>query len=478
MSIPAPHGPHSHPPEPDPILQYEPVGGSGGDGGGLKPTLGLASLVFYGVGSMLGAGIYGLIGQAAGIVGSAVWLAFGVAMVAALLTGLTYASLVSRWPRAGGAAYITQKAFGVPLVAFVVGMCVLASGMTSMATSSNVFARNFVSFPGLDQLNVAWVAVGVIVAMGVVNFWGLRESAALNTVCTVVEASGLLIIIGLGASYWGSRSLLEFPPLADGSAGGGFGAATILATGAVVMQGAVLTFFSFIGFEDLLNVSEEAKDAQRTVPRALVISQLVTVTIYMLVAITAVSVMPWQELAASKTPLADVAARAASWFPKWLIAAVTCFAVLNTSLLNYVMGSRLVFGMSRDGLLPGVFGKLNAWRRTPLVAILVVGGAVLSLRMVKDISQTATATVLLLLVVFIAMNLGLAKILWFKEDQTRAAFHVPVWVPVLGAVVCLSLVVARVMDPKSGPSLWIAGGIMVGAVVLHVGMAAVKGKAR
>jgi len=455
MPFPAPHGPHVSPPSPDPI----PASNQ------LKPTLGLTSLVFYGVGSMLGAGIYGLIGQAAGIVGSAVWLAFGVAMVAALLTGLTYASLVSRYPRAGGAAYITRQAFGSPLLAFVVGICVLASGMTSMATSSNVFARNLVTLPELGWLNMTTVAVGVIVAMGLVNFWGLRESAAVNTVCTVVEASGLLVIIGLGASFWGSRSLLEFPPGATGASG-----AMILATGAVVMQGAVLTFFSFIGFEDLLNVSEEAKDATRTVPRALVISQLVTVTIYMLVAITAASVLPWQELAASKTPLADVAARASTWFPSWLIAAVTCFAVLNTSLLNYVMGSRLVFGMSRDGLLPGFFGKLNAWRRTPLLAIVFIGAAVLSLRLVNDISQTAAATVLLLLTVFIAMNLGLAKILLSKADATRAPFHIPVVVPILGAVVCSALIVARISDPKAMPSLLIAGGIMVTAIVLHVGM--------
>jgi amino acid transporter len=457
MSIPAPHGPHTHPPLPDPLPSAE----------GLKPTLGLAALIFYGVGSMLGAGIYGLIGEAARTVGSAVWLAFAVAMVAALLTGLTYASLVSRYPRAGGAAYITRQAFKSPLLAFVIGICVLASGMTSMATSSNVFARNFVAFPYLDSLSQAWVAGGVIVAMGLVNFWGLRESAALNTLCTIVEASGLLIIIAIGASYWGSRSLLEFPPSAEPSQQGPL----LLATGVVIMQGAVLTFFSFIGFEDLLNVSEEAKDATRTVPRALIVAQLITVTIYMLVAITAVSVLPWQELAASKTPLADVAARAASWFPSWLISAVTCFAVLNTSLLNYVMGSRLVYGMSRDGLLPRFLSHLNAWRRTPIVAIILVGLAVLSLRLVGDISQTGTATVLLLLIVFITMHLSLAKILLSRTDTARAPrapFHTPLIVPILGSLVCLSLIVARYSDPKSAPSLYIAGGIVIGAVVLHL----------
>jgi basic amino acid/polyamine antiporter, APA family len=426
---------------------------------GLVRTLGLPALVFYGVGSMLGAGIYGLIGRAAGVMGSAVWMAFVAAMVAALLTGMSYASLVSRHPRAGGAAYITRRAFKSPLIGYVVGICVLASGLTSMATASNVFADNFVSFNWSNALSPAVVSIGVIVALGLVNFIGLRESAALNTVCTIIEAAGLLLIVAVGLRFWGERNLLEFPPDKAG---------TVLATGILVMQGAVLTFFSFIGFEDLLNVAEEARDAERTLPAALIIAQLVTVAVYLLVAVTAVSVLPWQELAASKTPLRDVAAHAGSWFPSWLIAAVTCFAVLNTSLLNYVMGSRLIYGMSRDGMLPKPLGILHPTRHTPWLAIILIGAAVVGLRFL-DIAQTAAATVLLLLGVFVLMNLSLLR-LKRRPGEPTGRFEIPLLIPILGALVCSALILARASTPGSGASLSIAAGIALAAVALYFAM--------
>jgi len=175
----------------------------------LHRTIGPVQLALYGLGSMLGAGIYGLIGQAAGQVGNAVWLAFAVALVAALLTALSYASLASRYPRAAGAAYVTQRAYGSTLLSFIVGLALVCSGLTSVATQSRVFAANLASLLGLESLPVWVLALGFLLVLGGIVFRGIREAMWVNVLCTIVEASGLLIVIAVGFSYWGERRLSQ-----------------------------------------------------------------------------------------------------------------------------------------------------------------------------------------------------------------------------------------------------------------------------
>lgn len=311
----------------------------------LKRAAGLTQITLFGLGSMLGAGIYGLIGKAAAELGSAVWVAFLVSMVAALLTGLSYASIASRYPRAGGAAYVTQMAYRRPMVSYVVGLAVVCSGLTSIATQSNVVAANIAETFGIGAPH--WLlAIGFLVLLSGVLFRGISESLWLNAVCTLVEAFGLILVISVGVSYWGNANLLEFPASEGG--GGMEGPVALL-----VMQGAVLTFFSFIGFEDMLNVSEEVKNPERTMPLAFILAILAATVIYIAVSITAVSVVPWQELAEAAGPLTLVVERAAPWFPVGVFAAITIFAVANTALVNYVMASRLLYGMSRQGLFAG-----------------------------------------------------------------------------------------------------------------------------
>jgi basic amino acid/polyamine antiporter, APA family len=186
------------------------------EGPTLRRSVGLAQLTFYGLGGMLGAGIYGLIGKAAGQMGSAIWLAFLVSMVAALLTGLSYASIGSRYPRAGGAAYVTHRAYGWPLLTYVVGLAVMCSGLTSIATQSRVAAENFGRLAGVEEAPVALLAVGFLILLGGVVLRGIRECMWLNVLCTTVEALGLVLVIGAGISYWGSADLLETPPAGEG----------------------------------------------------------------------------------------------------------------------------------------------------------------------------------------------------------------------------------------------------------------------
>jgi basic amino acid/polyamine antiporter, APA family len=420
---------------------------------GLRRSIGPFQLFAYTLGGMLGAGIYGLVGRAAGQLGSAVWLGFIVAMVAALLTGLSYASLGSRYPRAGGAAYITHRTFHRPLLTWMVGLAVMMSGLTSVATQSRVVAENLLRLADTPFIEPTLLSLGFLLFIAGVVFRGIRESMWMNIFCTVVEAGGLFLVIAVGASYWGSADLFETPS-PEGI------------TATLLLQGAILTFFSFIGFEDTLNVAEECHDPQRTVPIGIVSAMLVATVLYIAVAITAVSVVPWRELAAAPGPLAEVTKRAAPWLPGWFYVALTVFAVANTALLNYVTASRLTFGMARQGLLPAVLGRIHPGTRTPWVAIIVLFVIVVALMLAGNITQLASATVLLLLAVFALVNMALV-VLQRRPGEPRGGFEVPSFVPALGALVCLALLINRVTTGDwVAPAL--AGGVLVAIAMLFL----------
>lgn len=436
----------------------------------LQQTIGGWQVMFYGLGSMLGAGIYALIGRAADSLGNAVWLAFLTAMIAAMLTGLSYACVGSRYARAGGAAYVTQHGLRKPLLSYIVGIAVMMSGLTSMATGSQAIAEQLEKAFGF-ALDIKLVAIGIVFLVGCVIYRGLRESMWLNILCTVVEASGLLFIIAVGVRYWGSVNYLE---TAGDTVAGGPGSGITLA---LVMQGAVLTFYSFIGFEDILNVSEEVKNPRKNVPFGLIGAMILATLIYMAVAITAVSVVPWRELAASKTPLMDVAHKAAPWLGgiDRLYLGITIFAIGNTALLNYIMGSRLLYGMSRQGLLPAILGRVHPTRHTPHVAVFVLFGIVAVLILSGGVKQLAESTVLLLLSVFTVVNIALL-VLKRRPEEPKGGFEPPMIVPLLGALTCASLIYARIhsaitsADPNQKTAPLIAGGIVLVSVVLYAAL--------
>jgi basic amino acid/polyamine antiporter, APA family len=419
----------------------------------LRRSIGPFQLFAYTLGGMLGAGIYGLVGRAAGELGSAVWLGFAVAMVAALLTGLSYASLGSRYPRAGGAAYITHRAWHRPLLTWMVGLAVMASGLTSVATQSRVVAENLLRLSDLPGVPPLLLSLGFLLLVAGIVVRGIRESMWMNILCTVVEAGGLLLVITVGLRFWGGADLLETPSVEGISA-------------TLLLQGAILTFFAFIGFEDTLNVAEEVHHPQRTIPLGIVSAMLVATILYMAVAITAVSVVPWRELATVPGPLAEVMERAAPWLPGWVYVAITVFAVANTALLNYVTASRLTYGMARQGLLPAALGRVHPRRRTPHVAVGALLIIVVALMLAGNITQLASATVLLLLAVFACVNLALV-ILQRRPGEPHGGFEVPSFVPALGALVCLALLVNRVATGDwRAPAL--AGAVLAGILLLYL----------
>ena len=432
----------------------------------LKRTIGTGQLMLYGIGSMMGAGIYGLVGKGAGIMGGAVWMAFLLAMGAALLTGLSYASIASRYPRAAGAAYATHRAFNLPWLSYLVGLTVVASGIASISAGSKVIALNLNSLLGINTgvtiagapLEIALLAIGFMLVVAGIVYRGISESLWANAACTLVEISGLLLVEAVGIRYWGGADLMEVATSPSNPEGA--------LTATLLLQGAILTFFSFIGFEDMLNVAEEVKEPERNMPIALIGAMLITSLIYIAVSITAVSVVPWQELAAAPGPLRAVIERAAPWFPAVGFTFITIAAVANTALVNTIMGSRMLYGLSCQGLLPKVLGKVHKTRRTPHVAVLVLFTIVAALQFAGDIAQLAGATVLLLLLVFVTVN-GALIVLKRREGDMHGCFNAPVIVPVLGAALCLVMIGGQMLQNDwRAPA--IAGGLILLILATYV----------
>lgn len=392
----------------------------------LKQNIGLLALTLYGVGDILGSGIYGLIGKAAGQMGHAVWLSFFVSMIAAGLTGLSYASIGSRYPRAGGAAYVSFRAFGLPFLSYLIGLAVLASGLTSMATAAKVFSGYFVGL-GFD-LPLLVVSIGFACLIAGLVFLGTSESLFANSICTLIELSGLLIVIAVGFSYVGNVNYLDATTAANPTGALNFN---------LILTGSVLTFYSFVGFEDILNVSEEVKDPKRTLPYGLLLAVGISSLIYMTISIVAVSVLDPVVLASSSKPLVDVVSAAAPWFPISIFGLIAMFAVSNTALLNFIMGSRMLYGMANQGLLPSLFSRIHSRRASPHISILTVLFAFLCLIISGDISSLAKATSVLLLGSFTVVNLSL---FFLKQKESIAgAFEIPRFVPLLGSVICLTM---------------------------------------
>lgn len=415
----------------------------------LQRNIGLLALTLFGVGDILGAGVYGLIGKAAGEMGYAVWLAFLVSMIAAGLTGLSYASLGSRFPRAGGAAYVTLRAYRKPFLSYLVGLAVLASGLTSMATAARVFAGYLNGMmPALPPL---LIALGFSMLIAAVVFRGIRESLFANGIFTLVEVSGLMLIVITGVPYLGDVNYLDAATPANLA-----GDISL----SLALTGAVLTFYSFVGFEDMLNVAEEVKDPQRTLPRGLLLAVLIASLIYMTISLVAVSVLAPAVLAASPQPLVEVAAQTAPWFPSAAFSLIALFAVANTALLNFVMGSRLLYGMAAQGLVPALLSRVHAARHTPHLAILAVWMIFVVLVLSGDISSLARSTSVLLLCCFVTVNVALV-VLKLRESWD-GYFNVPIAVPVLGAVVCLAM-----LSQAKLPELMTAGAILAGITLLY-----------
>ncbi|MGW7270621.1 APC family permease [Streptomyces sp. NPDC054864] len=413
----------------------------------LKKALTTPLLYFFILGDVLGAGVYVLVGQVAADTGGAVWVPLVVALCLALLTAASYAELATKYPRAGGASHYATLAYG-PFAGFLAGFCMLAAGIVSVGALARGFGGDYLA--EFVTLPVALVAVVFLTALALLNARGISESTRANVVATVIEVSGLLLVIGLGV--W---IVLR----GDGDVG----RLTELGTpehgpAAAVLSGAVLAYYSFVGFETSVNVAEETRDPRRSYPRALFGALITAGAVYALVGAAAAAAVPTKTLVESSGPLLEVV-RAAGGVPTELFSAIALVAVANGALLTGIMSSRLAYGMARDRLLPSFLTKVLPGRRTPWAAIAVTTALSLLLALTGDVSTLASTLVLLLLVVFFLVNT--AALVLRRDATTRDHFRAPTVVPVLGAVSCV------VLATQIEGEVWLRGGIvlLVGAVL-------------
>jgi basic amino acid/polyamine antiporter, APA family len=396
----------------------------------LKRVMGPGLLLLFIVGDILGTGIYALTGQVAAQVGGVVWLPFVVAFLVALVTAFSYLELVTKYPQAAGAALYTHKAFGIHFVTFLVAFTVMSSGITSASTAARAFSANAAEVFGLgisDGIGITLIGLAFMGLVALVNHRGVGESVKANVVLTCVELTGLLIVIGVG--LW-----------ALGVGEGDFSRVTEIDTGDRSLIGGViaasgLAFFAMVGFEDSVNMAEECHEPRRIFPKVLLTGLLATGLIYVLVSVSAIALVPADALSEGETPLLQVVEAGAPGFPLGLFGVITMFAVANSALINMLMASRLVYGMSNQGVLPPLLGRVHPTRRTPTTAILFTTALAFGLiTFVGAVPALGGTTALLLLGVFTVVNIA---VLVLRKDEVDADhFRTPTVLPVVGALAC------------------------------------------
>jgi basic amino acid/polyamine antiporter, APA family len=419
----------------------------------LERVMGPGLLLLFIVGDILGTGIYALTGQVAKQVGGVVWLPFVVAFAVALVTAFSYLELVTKYPKAAGAALYTHKAFGIHFVTFLVAFAVMCSGITSASTASRAFAANMSNAFGLNLaggIGITLVGLAFMALVAAVNFRGVGESVKANVVLTCVELTGLLIIIviGLWAIGAGQGDVSRVTQFNTGERGALWS----------VVAATTLAFFAMVGFEDSVNMAEECKDPVRNFPRVLLLGLFITGAIYVLVSISAITLVPPEALGEGETPLLKVVAAGAPNFPLGIFGFITMFAVANSALINMLMASRLVYGMSREGVLPRILGAVHPTRRTPYVAIAFTSLLAFGLiTFVGGVPQLGGTTALLLLCVFTVVNV--AVLVLRRDPVAHEHFRTPTFLPIVGAAACAFLV-----GPWTGrdPSQYRIAGVLLG----------------
>lgn len=391
----------------------------------LRRTVTTTGLFLFILGDVLGAGVYVLAGEVAALSGGAVWVPLVVALLMALLTAGSYAELATKYPKAGGSSHYATRAFG-PVVGFLVGFCMLAAGIVSVGALSLGFAGDYLAqFVSLPTILVVLVFLALLALL---NARGISESMGANRVATLIEVGGLLMVIVLGAIVVG-RGEGDLSRLTElGTAENGPISA--------VLAGSILAFYSYVGFETSVNIAEETKDPSRSYPRALFGALIVAGVIYALVGAAAAAVVPTAELAGSSAPLLRVVS-AAGLVPPVVFSVIALVAVANGALLTGIMSSRLAYGMAQDGLLPRPLTRVLPQRRTPWVAIIVTTALSFVLALTGTLDVLASTMVLLLLVVFLAVN---SAVLVLRRDRVQQRhFRVPSVLPIAGLASCVLL---------------------------------------
>lgn len=385
----------------------------------LNRVLGLPMLTFYGTGMILGAGIYTIIGKAAGVAGEGVWLSLLFAAVAAILTALSYAELAAMFPRVGGEYVYLKEAF--PKLRWIAGSGGLLMAFAGIATSSTVamaFAGYLQQFILFSPILVAFLLLAIFTF---VNILGIKESSWANVAFTLIEIFGLLLFI-----YFGMRS----PK---------FGDALLALPSMATISGSALIVFAYFGFENMVNFVEETKSPEKSLPRAILLSIGISTILYILVALSALGLLPIDELFRSSAPLSD-AVRPMSKKAAGALAGIALFATANTVLISLVTVSRILFGMARDGALPKQLALLSGKRKTPWFAALISFAVASALLPIGKVEVLASISSFATMSAFVMVNIALIVLRIqrpFAKRPFRSPFQIKA-VPVLSVVGALA----------------------------------------
>lgn len=393
----------------------------------LRRVLSTPRLTLYGIGTILGAGIYVLVGEVAGKAGMAAPIAYLLAAAIALLSGLTFAELAARHPVSAGEAAYVDEAFSLRWLTIAVGWTVVFTGVVSAATLISGFVGYLAVFVELPPFVVITF---LALAMGALAAWGVAISATAAAVITVIEAVGLLLVIGLSADALAGLPARwhEFVPEPGAGAWLGIGWASVLA------------FYAFIGFEDLVNLAEEVKQPERAMPVAIIASLIVATLFYVVIAVLAVLVMTPGELGASDAPLADTLAR--QGHSPVVISLISLFAIVNGALVQLIMASRVLYGLAGRGKAPRIFCRVHPGTRTPIVATAVATGIIWLAALALTVVVLAQLTSAAILAVFAAVNLAAIR-LKRRSPPPPGAPEYPIAVPVAGFALCLVLIAVQ-----------------------------------
>ncbi len=423
----------------------------------LRRDLGLPAVTLSGIGIILGAGIYALLGEAAGMAGNAVWLTFAIAAAIAVFSALSYAELSSMFPRAGAEYEYVSNAFGKWL-ASVIGWLIILSGILGAATVSLGFAGYFSDLVGLPVIPSA---ILIVLVLAGILLAGIKETARAAIVMTLIEAGGIVMVILIGLPYIGQVDYLEMPQGIPG-----------------LLQASALVFFAYMGFEEIVKLSEETKNPERTIPLALMIALAVSILLYILVSLAAVSVVGWEHLAASRAPFADVAAVALGPAAFTLISVIALFATANTALLMMMASSRIVYGMASSYSLPPFLARVDSRARVPWTAVIVVALATMAFLFAGRIDFIANVTNFTLFVTFVVINASVIA-LRYRAPGAARPFRIPGAVGTLPVIPVIGMGSSLFLLAQLGTPVLLVGTVLVvfGAALALVGEWRPRGEA-
>lgn len=388
----------------------------------LKRSITLPLLTLYGLGTIIGAGIFVLIGKVAGEAGIYAPISFLVASIIAGFTAFSYAELSSRFPKSAGEAVYLEETFHLRWLSKGTGITIVAIGIISSATIANGaigYLQIFFDLP-------AWMLMVILItALTILAGWGISESVTVAAVTTSIALLGLIAVILFNIESLATLpdrlpELIPPPETAIWSA---------------IAFGAFLAFYAFLGFEDMINIAEEVKEPRRNMPASIIIALIITTIFYVLIALTAVLTMSVEQLSDSSAPLADLIGGDHAE-GRLMIAAISVIAVVDGALIQIIKSSRVLYGMSRQGMLSATFGRVHAIRRTPLIATATVAALVLIIALSLPLLTLAKITSFITLVLFAVINLALWKLKLKSPTNSEAGINVPIWVPACGFLLC------------------------------------------